>query len=110
MIAQLLPLLLIACENKSETEEPEDTETPVNTSNDCEWEECYGDCMVPEESTATFSVEPDVFANYIDEQGNMSEEQCAALCEYQFNSQLFEYVYEVLEVPTRWTRHRAPRK
>ena len=95
MIAQLLPLLLIACETKSE--DTEDTQTPVENSNDCEWDECYGDCMVPVESTETFSVEPDVFANYIDAEGNLSEDQCAALCDYQFDRQRFRYVYEVLE-------------
>jgi hypothetical protein len=72
--------ILLACENQI-TNKDSGSSILVNNPEDCEeWGDCYGQCMEPYSNERTWIVQTDDFTTYLDENGQLSSEQCFAIC------------------------------
>ena len=69
----------------------------ADDTGDCEWGDCYGECMSPWQAQYSWEIPLDEFQRYTDESGVLSAEQCAQLCtEYFTQNQEWGAIIEVL--------------
>jgi hypothetical protein len=75
-LTQLFLSIVMGCDPKTT-----DSSEPVVNDIDCgEWGDCYGICMEPYNSENTWTVPADDFATYLDADGQLTTEQCFAIC------------------------------
>ena len=102
----LFSSILTGCfaeEKAVETDEKDDRldgNPSVDTSEDtgdCEWGDCYGECMEPWQVQYSWQVPLDDFQNYLDESGLLTTERCFQICtDYYLQSEEWGSILEVL--------------